>query len=202
MATIIGITGSLCSGKSSVASMFARLGAKIVDADKIAHQLIEKHGVCFKRVIDAFGKDILNAQGIDRTKLANIVFKDKNKLKQLEDIIHPAVIKEIKKEIKNFKKTKDGKSVLALDVPLLFEAGLGRLTDFNIVVKASYEDRIKRAVCKLGISRADAVRRIKAQMPLRAKLPLADFVIDNNRSKQDTFSQVKIIWDEIHNKLC
>ncbi len=200
MAIIIGITGSLCSGKTTAASVFAKLGAIIIDADKIAHRLIQKDGRCFRDVVNAFGTDVVSKDGIDRKKLADIVFKDKYKLRQLEDIIHPAVVKEIKKQIKKFKKTNTDKTLLVLDVPLLFESGLSTATDFNIVVNAPYEERIKRAINKLKISRAEAVRRISAQMPLRQKIHMADFVLNNSKNKQYLQRQVKEICKKLVGK--
>ncbi len=200
MAIIIGITGSLCSGKTTAASVFAKLGAIIIDADKIAHSLIQKDGRCFRDVVKTFGTEIVSQDGIDRKKLADIVFKDKYKLRQLEDIIHPAVVKEIKKQIKKFKKTNTDKTLLVLDVPLLFESGLSTATDFNIVVNAPYEERIKRAINKLKISRAEAVRRISAQMPLRQKIHMADFVLNNSKNKQYLQRQVKEICKKLVGK--
>ncbi len=197
MAIVIGITGSLCSGKTTAASIFAKLGAVIIDADRIVHRLIQKDGTCFRDVVSAFGTDVVSKDGINRRKLADIVFKDKEKLRQLENIIHPAVVKEIKKQVEEFKKTNTDNAVLVLDVPLLFESGLSTVTDFNIVVNASYEERIKRAINKLKISRADAVRRISAQMPVREKIRMADFVLDNNKGKQHMRKQLKNICREI-----
>ncbi len=193
---VIGLTGSLGSGKSTVASIFKGLGAKVIDADKIAHQLIYPGQPCFLAVVKMFGKDILTSGKIDRAKVASQVFSNPKKRRQLEEIIHPAVRKVILAKIK---KHKDGRrtGVLIVDVPLLFEVKLNDCVDCSIVVKANKAIQIVRATKLLGITRAEAQRRIKAQMPLRQKIRLADIIIDNNETLKQTQKQVKQIWEKL-----
>ena len=193
---IIGLTGSLGSGKSTVARMFAVFGAQIIDADKIAHQQMQPGTRCFRLIVKMFGKDILTSGRINRKKVAAQVFRDPKKLRKLERIIHPAVRKIILLKIKQYKRDKRNKAVV-IDVPLLFEAKLNNYVDRSIVVKANKTVQIARAVKLLGITKAEAQRRIKAQMPLRQKIRLADMIIDNNATLTQTQKQVKQIWERL-----
>jgi dephospho-CoA kinase len=190
---IIGVTGSLKTGKSTVSAMLKRKGAKIIDADKLAHELLAKQ--CFKKVVKTFGKNILEHGKINRRKLAALVFNHPQKLKKLEGIIHPAVIKEIKMRVQSSRRKKEG--IVVLDVPLLFEAGLDREVDLTLVVTADKKTQIQRAMKQLHITRQEALSRINAQMPLKNKIQYADDVIDNSRSKRDTQKEVNAIWQKI-----
>jgi len=187
---VIGLTGSLGSGKSTVAAMFTDLGAKVLDADKIAHQQITPKGECFRKVISVFGKGILTAGRIDRKKVAQRVFGDIRQLRELEQIIHPVVRKVIKTRIQQHK-AKKGTGVLVIDVPLLFESKLNEYVDFSIVVKVNRGAQITRATKQLGMSKIDVERRIKTQMSLQQKIRLADVIIDNNGTLTNTKKQVK-----------
>lgn len=193
---VIGLTGSLGSGKSTVAAMFMDLGAKVLDADKIARQQITPQGECFKEVIRIFGKGVLTRGRIDRGKVAQRVFGDIRQLRKLERIIHPVVRKVIKTKIQQHKARKRT-TALVIDVPLLFESKLNKHVDFSIVVKANRAAQIKRATKQLGMSKIDAERRIKAQMPLQQKIRLADMIIDNNGTLTNTKKQVKRIWEKL-----
>lgn len=193
---MIGLTGSLGAGKSTVAAMFTDLGAKLLDADKIAHQQITPKGECFKAVIKVFGRDILTGGRIDRKKVAQRVFGDIRQLRKLEKIIHPSVRKVIKAKIQKYK-AKKRTEVLVIDVPLLFESKLNKIVDCSIVVKATRAVQISRATKQLGMSQIDAERRIKSQMPLRQKIRLADIIIDNTGTLTNTKKQVKQIWEKL-----
>ncbi len=196
MSTIIGLTGSLATGKSTVAGIFAALGAKVIDADAIAHELMHPKGACFQSVVKLFGQDILSRGYIDRKKIAEIVFQDIKKLDQLVRIIHPEVRKEILKAIQSFKKG-GKKKVVVVDVPLLFESKLHHYVDLSVVVKATQAQQVERAVDRLNITKAQARHRIKAQMPLREKIRLADIIIDNRGNITQIKKQVKRIWQEL-----
>ena len=193
---VVGLTGSLATGKSTVAAMFQKLGAQVIDADAIAHQLIQPQGLCFNSVVKLFGPDILSRECIDRTKLAAIVFQDGRKRKELEEIIHPAVCKEIIKQVQLFKKGTQGK-IFIMDVPLLFETGLHHYVDLSVVVKTTQKQQIDRAVDRLHITQVQARQRIKAQMSLREKIKLADIVIDNRDNIRYTQKQVEGIWQKL-----
>lgn len=186
---ILGVTGSFASGKSSVAGMFASYGAKVIDADKIAHSVIKPGSSVYKKIILGFGKDILGRnKTIQRRKLAVKVFGNKRLLARLNEIVHPEVIKIIKQKIKS---SKD--KAIVLDAPLLIEAGLRRLVDKLIVVKITREQQVKRAMKKSGLCRSGILKRISSQIPLSEKTGLADFVIDNSGTIAKTRKQVTLI---------
>jgi len=191
---ILGITGSFGSGKTTVARIFKSFGAKIIDADKLAHGCITPRSTAYEKIIRIFGKEILKKDRIiDRRKLAVIVFNNINLLIKLNNIIHPQVIQIIKNKI-NYAKSK----VIVLDAPLLIEAGLVKLVDKLIVVKINRARQIKRIQNKTSLTKTDILKRIKSQVPLREKARLADFVIDNSGSIQETKKQVeqmrRLLW--------
>jgi len=186
---IIGITGSFASGKTSVARMFKSYGAYLIDADKIAHINFKPGTEAYRKLVKEFGQAILSkGKAVDRGKLAKIVFNNNKLLQKLNKIIHPAIIRNIKSRVKHSKKR-----IIVLDAPLLIEAGLRSIADKLIVVKANKEIQIKRAIQKIGISRKEALQRIRSQMPLSAKVRLADFVIDNNGRIEKSKKQVRAI---------
>jgi len=190
---IIGITGSFGSGKTTVARMFKSFGVEVIDADKIAHRIIKPGSQIYKKIISAFGKDILkNNKTIARHKLAQIVFNNKNLLKKINRITHPDIIRMIKNRIKTSRS-----KLIILDTPLLIEAGLKDGVDKLIVVKVDRRHQIQRLLNKTSLTRAEILRRIKAQIPLRNKVRLADFVIDNSGTIDDTKRQVKKIAGEL-----
>lgn len=190
---IIGLTGSFGSGKTTVARIFATLGAKVIDADKIAHGLISFRSAVYKKIVAAFGKDILDKnKRIDRIKLGRIVFCDRKLLFKLNQIIHPEVIKTIKAKIRNSKSR-----LIALDVPLLIEAGLNKIADKVIVVKTKRDKQVKRIQNKTNLNKAGILRRIKNQMPFSLKARFADYIIDNSGSIKETEKQVEGICKKL-----
>jgi len=194
---IIGLTGGIAAGKSTVARILASLGAYIINADKIGHNILEKNKNAYNDVIDEFGEIIAKNNGkIDRKKLGEIVFSDKDKLKKLENITHPYIIEEIKYETKE--KIKDYHH-LVLDVPLLFETGLENIVDITWVVVCSYEKQIERIAKRDGLSREEAKKRIASQMETSQKVKLADFVIYNNGNKKELNNKVLRKWRKINN---
>lgn len=188
---ILGLTGSFGTGKTFVASIFKALGAKIIDADKIARKAIKKGSTTYKRIVDAFGDDILDeGRNINRRRLAGIVFDNKNNLNRLNEIVHPEVIREIKERIEGAR----SKDIVIIDAPLLIEANLANVVDKLIVVKSSMSNQIDRCMSKFGISEEDILKRINSQIPLERKARMADFVIDNDGTKAETKKQVRKIW--------
>jgi len=186
---ILGVTGSFGSGKTSVAEIFKSFGAEIVDADKLARKSIAPGSQAYKRVIRAFGKDILGKnKAIDRRKLAGVVFNNKKLLKRLNNIIHPGVISVIKNRIRDSRS-----KVVILDVPLLIESGLEALVDKIVVVKISRAEQIKRLRKKTGLSRGEILERIKSQISQDAKLRFANFIIDNSGTIGETKKQAERI---------
>lgn len=197
MVRVIGLTGSLGTGKTTVAAMFRNLGAKVFDADKIVHDLMKKGNPCYAPLIALLGESILAGERIDRKKVARVVFQEPDLLRRVEAIIHPEVVKFIGKEICEGKKKEGPSRIYIFDVPLLFESNLDSMMDFCVVVKATQQKQIERASARLGITKHQALLRIKAQMPLREKVLRADWVIDNNQDIQETKKQVKGLWQEI-----
>ena len=195
----VGLTGSFGTGKTTVAGIFARLGAKIIDADKINHRLMRRTGSCFHKVVRAFGNGILTRGDVDRKKIAAIVFSDPAKLKRLSKIVHPQIITEIKKEILRYRKEKKTQ-IIIIDAPLLIEVGLQKNVDILIVVTAGRKEQIKRVTRRMKINPSEAIRRIKSQMALREKIRWADMVIDNNGSLTKTKKEVKTIWQRLLQK--
>jgi len=193
---IVGLTGSVGTGKSTVANFFQELGAYVIDWDELARDVVQPHSKAWKEIVEYFGKDILNEDlTINRQKLAEIVFSDKKKLEKLNQIVHPEVFKEderIADEIKNL----DPDALIVKDIPLLFELTRPIFVDRIVVVTASEQTQLRRLVEK-GMSREDAQNRIKSQFPLKEKTKSADFVINNDGSLEETRKQV----GEIHSLL-
>ncbi len=186
----IGLTGSIATGKSTVANLFKELGCYIIDADKIAHDAYKKDTEAYSKIIKRFGDNILSENGdIDRKKLGSIVLKDRNYLSDLEKIVHPEV-ERIRNAIINNIQIKDRHAIIIYDVPLLFEKHLEHLFDFTIVVYTDTKTQLKRLMQRNNISEYEANKRVKLQIPIDNKIKLADFVIDNSKTIDFTKKQV------------
>ena len=196
---IIGLTGGIVSGKSTVAIMFKDLGAKIIDADQLGHKVILPHKPAWKKIVRLFGKDLLKEDlKINRKKLGRIVFNNQNLLKKLNEITHSEIIKLIKKEIKSIKDKTDKKDdILIIDAALIYEAKIDNLMDKIIVVYINEEKQIERLMERNNLSAQESLKRIKSQTPLKEKVKMADYVIDNSNSLDKTREQVKTIWQNL-----
>ncbi|HIQ48126.1 MAG TPA: dephospho-CoA kinase [Aquifex aeolicus] len=189
----VGLTGNIGCGKSTVAQMFKKLGAYVLDADKLIHSFYKKVHPVYKEVLKVFGEEILDKEGnIDRKKLARIVFTNKEKLQILENITHKALYKEIDEILKTLPEN----SIFILEAALLVEKGTYKNYDKLIVVWAPYEVCKERAL-KRGMSEEDFERRWKNQMPIDEKVKYADFVIDNSKSFDETLKQVNEIYKRL-----
>ena len=190
---IVGLTGSVGTGKSTVTNFFRELGAYIIDWDELARVVTRPHLRAWKEIVEYFGKDCLNEDlTINRQRLAEIVFPDRKKVAKLNQIVHPEVFKEderITKEIKSL----DRDALIIKDIPLLFEITRPIFVDKTVVVSASEQTQLRRLEEK-GISREDARSRIKSQLPLEKKIKSADFVINNDGSLEETKKQVEEIY--------
>jgi len=175
-----------------VARMFAQKGAKVIDADQFVHEHLKPTGKVYAIVVRAFGKKILNGKDIDRRKLAGVVFRDPRKLKKLTSIVHPVILKEVQARIKNLKRNTRIRLVV-VDAPLLIEAGWHKWVDYVILVQASRSQQIRRVQAQRPINRAEILRRIKSQMPMRQKINMADIVIDNRKTLKETQKQTHMI---------
>jgi dephospho-CoA kinase len=193
---IIGLTGSLGTGKSTVAAMFAKRGIKIIDADAVTRDLLAPGKKCIKKVAKIFPGGILTADKINRSELAKIVFNIPCELQKLTDILYPEALKVVKSLISRYKH----ESFVVLDAPLLFESGWDKITDTTIVVKARRAQQIERAQKRLGITRSDVMRRLKNQMPLKEKCDMADMIIDNSHGLRQTQKQVDAIINRLRRR--
>ena len=193
----VGLTGGIACGKSTVAQMFIALGAHLIDFDKLAHEVQEPGKDAWKEIIKHFGKDILNQdETLDRNRLAQIVFTDKNKLTALNNIVHPIVYNLWQERLGEIKIEKEHAIVLS-DVPLLFEGKMQDLFDLTMLVLISPEEQICRLMERNGLSHADARLRLINQMPIAEKIGLADIVIDNSGDIAQTEKKVKEIWQQL-----
>jgi dephospho-CoA kinase len=191
---VVGVTGSLASGKSQVAKLFHKMGATVIDADAIAKKIIRKGTPIYKALIKVFGKKFLSQNGeIDRRKFAWHVYSHSRELKKLNILTHPGVILEIYKAIE---KVKNKNGLLVLDVPLLFESRMGKLADVTVVVRSSEREILLRAI-RRGVPKALAKKILAAQWPQSRKARLADFSIENNGSLAELGVKVKKVYGEI-----
>ena len=191
----IGLTGGIASGKSTVSNMLRSLGATVIDADQIAHQLMKPERELWQKVVDFFGEEILQSNGeIDRSELGEIIFNNPQKKEALDQLTHPTIIAKIKEKVENL--NCKHKIVIA-DVPLLIEV---EIMDFFAEVWLVYvkrEVQIKRLMSRDNTDRATAVNKIEAQMSLKRKKEYADRIIDNNGSEEELEKQVQKLWKEI-----
>ena len=188
---IIGITGSIGSGKTSVAKIFGRHGFEVIDADKIAHNLLKKNFPAYKKIIQSFGNEFLDKNNnISKKKLGDLVFIDVKKLKKLNSMIHPMIIVNIKNTLKKIKNNK-----IIIDAPLLLETNAKNMVDKVIVIKADINKVIER---NKKFSKGQIEKILNQQMPLNEKLKYADFVIDNNGDLRHAEKQVNKIIEELN----
>lgn len=186
MGLVIGVTGGIGSGKSEFVKYLGELGAKTMSADEIARCAIEPGTTGYTRIIEVFGRDILDIDGnIDRAKLAQIVFNSADALKQLNSIIHPEVIDQIKNQARIHRETAPSGSLLVLEIPLLFECGAQSFVDVTVVVTAEQEARLNRLTLTRHMSEEDALNRMSSQYPEEQKIGLADVIIYNNSTLED-----------------
>ena len=194
---VVGLTGNIASGKTEVAKIFKELGAKIIDADQIAREIVKPGEVAWKDICDEFGEEILNSDcRINRVKLGEIVFNDKEKRERLNNITHPRIIERIKGLIKKYKR--DNVKVVVIEAALIVEkGGLRNTIDELVVVTADEEGQIKRIIKRDDLKREDAISRLNSQMPVSEKVKHATYVIDNSRNLKETRKQVEEVWEKL-----
>ena len=196
-ALLIGLTGGIATGKSTVAEMFGNMGAVIIDFDLIARDVVEPSRESWKLITDFFGKDILNPDtSINRKKLSGIVFNDPFKREKLESFTHPFIWEEFILQVE--KAVFRNKTVIILAViPLLIEGNMQEIFSKTIVVYLSPETQLERLMARDGISRETAVKILEAQMPIDEKVRYADFTVDNGGTIKDTGKITHDVWDRL-----
>jgi dephospho-CoA kinase len=195
---LVGLTGGIASGKSTVSAMLAEQGAEVIDADHIARQVVMPGTPAWCKLREHFGPGVLHPDGqLDRQALADIVFADKSKLALLNEITHPAIFARIADRLE----AHHGQDVVVvLDAALLIEAGLAEGVDVVIVVHSPREIQVERPAAK-GVGQSDARNRIASQLEPEKRLARADIVIDNSGSLEDLGRQVDKIWKELQARL-
>jgi dephospho-CoA kinase len=189
---IVGLTGGIASGKSTVAGIFRELGAYLIDFDVLAREVVRPHLKAWKGIVEYFGTEVLNEDlTLNRQRLAEIVFDDAVKLEKLNEIVHPVVFEEGKNRLEEIRKIDPG-ALVVMDIPLLLETGCQTLVDKVVLVSASEENQIRRLIDR-GLTPGEAEKRIRAQMPSAEKIKRADFVIQNDGSLAETRRQVEIV---------
>ncbi|HSJ55034.1 MAG TPA: dephospho-CoA kinase [Anaerolineae bacterium] len=190
---LIGLTGNIATGKSAVARMLAELGAAVIDADRVAHEVMEPGGPAFAAVVETFGPAVLSPGGtIDRRKLGEIVFRDPAALARLEAAVHPAVILEVGRRIAAAEA-----DVVVVEAIKLIEAGMHRAYDALWVVTAPREVQIERLVQERGLTHDEAALRVDAQPPQEEKAALADRVLVNDGTLAQLRARVQAAWEEL-----
>ena len=196
MTRVIGLTGGIGSGKSTVSRFLAELGAAVIDADKIGHEVYRPDTDTWRKLVKTFGRGILAADNtIDRKKLGAIVFSNEEELKRLNAIVHPQITEIIKKQIDDYRR-KDAK-VIVLDAPVLLEAHAKNLTDEVWVVVADDDNVIKRAVARTGLREEQIRDRIRAQMSKTERIKNAQVIIYNDGTPEDLRGKIKKLWEQI-----
>ncbi|MBN8236906.1 dephospho-CoA kinase [Halobacillus kuroshimensis] len=197
MTLVIGLTGSIASGKSTVSGMFDEWEIPVIDADQISRDVVRPGEPAYEDIVRVFGKDVLFDDGtLDRKKLGKVIFSSEGRRKELNDIVHPRVREEMIRRRESYK-TKEAKAVV-LDIPLLYESGLTDYVEKVLVVAVDEETQLQRLMERDGSSREDAQERIASQIPVSRKSEMADAVIDNNGTKEESFHQLRDIlhrWD-------
>ncbi|KEK26490.1 dephospho-CoA kinase [Bacillus gaemokensis] len=195
MTIVIGLTGGIASGKSTVSQMFRELNIPVIDADMIAREVVEQGKDAYKEIVDVFGKEVVQADGeLDRQKLGSIVFHNEEKRLHLNKIVHPAVRNEMNAQKDMY--IKEGVQAIVLDIPLLFESKLTAIVDQVLLVAVKQDVQLERLMKRNAFTEGEAKARIDSQMPLAEKVALADKIIHNDGTIDETKAQLKDILKE------
>jgi dephospho-CoA kinase len=201
MAAVLGLSGGIATGKSTVARFLASLGATVIDADAIVHELQTPGAPLLDAIAEAFGSDLIDAEGrLDRNALGAIVFRDPAARKQLEQMIHPKVVAMMAERVASAQAA--GAPLIVMDIPLLFERAENSPNreatppfDATVLVYAPKQLQIERQMSRDGCEREAALQRICAQLPIESKKALADIVIDNSGSLEETRLQTRRLFE-------
>lgn len=196
---IIGLTGGIASGKSTVSCILSRLGALIIDADKIAREVVEPGEKALGLIVREFGDNVLKSNGtLNRKALGNIVFNDPKKLSLLNEITHPEIRKRILEYIKRYTSKEENRAII-IDAAVLIESGMHEFVDEVWLVYVDYKTQLSRLMERDNLDLKEAEARIKSQMPVEDKIKLSHKVIDNTGDIAYTEHQVKKLWTDIMN---
>lgn len=189
MTKVVGLTGGIASGKSTVSKILAQVGFPVIDADLVAHQLQHPGQSGFEKLVNQFGQTIISGNGrLDRSQLGKLAFQDPAARQQLNQVMQPLIREQIMEQVATFKRTRI--PVVILDVPLLFEQHYDDDCDLTVVVAVNRSTQLRRLMDRNGYDRPAALQRIDSQMPLGRKTDLADVVIDNNGDYHQLYQQV------------
>jgi dephospho-CoA kinase len=193
---VIAITGGIGSGKSTGSKLFASLGAALGDADAESRALTAAGGEALPAVRDAFGADVFFSDGtLNRKALANVIFKDESARERLNALLHPLITDRVRAKLDAFRA--QGRAAALLDVPLLFETGMDRLADAVVCVTAPEETRVRRVCRRDGLTREEALRRIRSQNPAAVTESLSDYVLSTDAPYALTRMRARELWRRI-----
>lgn len=195
---LVGLTGGIGSGKSTVAAMLAERGAIVIDADELARRAVDRGTEGFRQVVAAFGDEVVGPDGeLDRSKLGEIVFADDMRRRELEVIVHPEVARLLAEEVE---RQRASDHVVVYAVPLLVERGLAPAFDIVVVVVASEDHRMERTVASRGLSRGEVRARMAAQAPDDERARVADVLLDNDGDLDRLERQVDTLWSDLQRR--
>lgn len=198
--SVVGLTGGIASGKSTVAGMFEDRKVPVIDADVIAREIVEPGEPALEDIEEAFGAEVIRQEGsLDREALGNIVFGDDQARATLDAITHPRVAQRMAERARALRE--QGHRWVIYDAALIVENDIHEWLDALIVVSADRATQIERLIRRDGLSREDAIARIDSQLPLEQKVAVADYVIDNNGTLEDTIEQVERVYERIRDNL-
>jgi dephospho-CoA kinase len=193
---IIGLTGGIASGKSTVSRLLVERGAALVDADAVAREVVQPGEAALDEIAVLFGQAVIQEDGsLNRKALGDIVFGDKDKLKMLESITHPAIRRRMQEKLHKLS-AENPRRLIVADIPLLYETGQVQLYDGVMVVYVPADVQVHRLAERNGMSKEEAEQRVSLQMDIEEKRKLADWVIDNSGTIENTARQIDDLWKQ------
>jgi len=194
----IGITGGIATGKSTVARIFKKLGAELIDADRISHQVLRFGTPAYSKIVKQFGRGILKRNGdIDRRKLGRLVFGDPVQRKKLNAIVHPEFRKVMRIKEKEIRQRRGDSKIVVYDVPLLIETGLHLRMNRVVLVRLSKKKQVERLSLRNGLAKSESLKRIAAQLPERHKTKFAHYFIKGDETPENRLIKVEYIYRQV-----
>jgi len=194
---VVGVTGGIGSGQSSVCQILSKLGCKVIDVDKKAKQIISKDRSLQKELIKTFGNEIFFKDGqLNRRLLASIAFQDEEKTQKLNRLVHPRMVSQVIEEMENARFSQKYPLVV-IDAALIYEISIEQMFDSIIVVYTSLKNRVDRVMKRDGLTKDEILARVRRQIPLEEKKKWAEYVVDNDGSLEDLEKQIRIVFEKI-----